>query len=281
MDILRASHTGFPERAHRAGAPVSRFVLVLLFCLCALSPALADDTYRIIHAYPHDPQAFTQGLIYLDGHLYESTGINGRSTLRMEDLETGRTLQNLNVPSQYFAEGLTDWGSKLIQLTWQAHLALVYDRFSFRQVATFPYTGEGWGLTQDGKHLILSDGSAALRFFDPATFRELRRVEVKDSGVPIDKLNELEFVHGEIYANIWHTDRIARISPETGKVLGWINLTGLLPESQRSDPEAVLNGIAYDAAHNRLFVTGKLWPTLFEIKVIPELTKPAPAKHRK
>ena len=260
--------------------------LSLLFLLSgavapALAPAATPETYQVVHTYPHDQQAYTQGLIYLDGHLYESTGLNGHSSLRMEDLETGRILQLQDVPSQYFAEGLTQWGSTLIQLTWQSHVALVYDRASFHFLRTLPYPGEGWGLTQDGKSLILSDGTAALRFLDPETFHELRHVTVRDRGVAVTQLNELEFVRGQIYANVWHTDRIARISPATGKVLGWIDLTGLLPERQRSSPEAVLNGIAYDAEHDRLFVTGKLWPALFEIKVIPAQSKSVPANHRK
>jgi glutamine cyclotransferase len=174
------------------------------------------------------------------------------------------------VSSQYFAEGLTNWGNTLVQLTWQNHLALVYDRATFRFLHTLSYTGEGWGLTQDGKNLILSDGTANLRFLDPETFHVVRQVTVTDHGKPVAQINELEYIHGQVYANIWHTDRIARISPATGKVLGWIDLSNLLPASQRSDPEAVLNGIAYDAQHDRLFVTGKLWPKLFEIKVIPE-----------
>jgi glutamine cyclotransferase len=238
--------------------------------------AAAADTYEVVHTYPHDRDAYTQGLLYQDGHLYESTGLNGRSSLRMVDLETGRVLQEQSVPSQYFAEGLASWGSTLIQLTWQSHIAFVYDRFSFRLLRTLHYEGEGWGLTQDRKNLILSDGSATLRFLDPETFREVRHVVVKDHGAPITELNELEYVHGQIYANVWHTDRIARIAPSTGKVLGWIDLAGILPENQHPDPEAVLNGIAYDPARDRLFVTGKLWPALFEIKVNPQSEQPAP-----
>jgi glutamine cyclotransferase len=258
-----------------------RALLALSLTLLALACAHAQDTYKIVHTYPHDAQAFTQGLIYLDGHLYESTGINGQSSLRMEDLDSGRILQLQAVPEKYFAEGLAAWGSTLIQLTWQSHLALVYDRFSFRLLRTLRYDGEGWGLTSGGKSLILSDGTSTLRFLDPTTFHVERRITVKDHGNRIDQLNELEYIHGEIYANVWHTDRIARISPLNGKVLGWIDLTGLLPASQRSNPEAVLNGIAYDPAHDRLFVTGKLWPSLFEIKVIPEQTKAAsPAQAR-
>ena len=259
-------------------SPIHRTLAVLTFIAAAASLAFAADGYRIVHTYPHDPQAYTQGLLYEDGYLYESTGLNGRSSLRMVDLETGRVLQKADVPQNYFAEGLASWGSSLIQLTWQSHIAFVYDRFSFRLLHTFNYTGEGWGLTEDGKNLILSDGTANLRFFDPGTFREVRRIVVKDHGSQVTQLNELEYVHGEIYANVWHTDRIARISPKTGKVLGWIDLSGLLSPGQVSDPEAVLNGIAYDGAHDRLFVTGKLWPKLFEIKIVPEGTKPAAAK---
>jgi glutamine cyclotransferase len=229
----------------------------------------AQDTYRIVHTYPHDPKAFTQGLVFVDGYLYESTGLNGQSSLRMVDLATGRVLQEQPVDSKYFAEGLTNWGSTLVQLTWETHLGLVYDRFSFRQLQTFFYPGEGWGLTQDGKSLILSDGTATLRFLDPKTFQPIRRITVKDHGKAIPQLNELEYVHGEIYANVWHSDRIARIAPLSGKVLGWIDLTGLLAAKEHSTAEAVLNGIAYDAAHDRLFVTGKLWPKLFEIKIVP------------
>jgi glutaminyl-peptide cyclotransferase len=246
------------------------FLQFVLIWIAAATFAPAADCYRVINSYPHDQQAFIQGLIYADGHLYESTGLEGHSSLRMEELETGRILKFQDVPAKYFAEGLTDWGNTLVQLTWESHVAFVYDRATFHLLKTFHYDGEGWGLTHDTKNLILSDGTATLRFFDPATFREVRRVTVKDEGKPVTELNELEFIHGEIYANIWHSDRIARISPATGKVLGWIDLTGLLPASARSSPEAVLNGIAYDAAHNRLFVTGKLWPKIFEIKIVPE-----------
>jgi glutamine cyclotransferase len=250
--------------------PFKNMILwVIAFVAAGALPCRAADTYRVVHSYPHDAQAFTQGLVYAGGHLYESTGLQGHSSLRMVDVETGRVLQELAVPSQYFAEGLAAWGSTLVQLTWQAHTAFVYDRFSFRQLRTESYAGEGWGLAADGKELILSDGTAGLRFLDPVTFHELRRVIVRDNGIPVMQLNELEVVKGEIYANVWHTDKIARISPVNGKVLGWIDLAGLLPDAQRSDREAVLNGIAYDAAHDRLFVTGKLWPRLFEIKVIP------------
>ena len=251
------------------------------FLLAAASLCRADDSYRIVHTYPHDPRAYTPGLIYVDGHLYESTGLNGRSTLRMEDLTTGRVLQSATVPQQYFAEGLAAWGSTLVQLTWQSHVAFVYDRFSFRLLRTLHFDCDGWGLTADSKNLILSDGTAEIRFFDPATFREVRHIYVADHGQPVTDLNELEYIHGQIYANVWHTDRIARISPETGRVLGWIDLAGLLAPGEVSDPEAVLNGIAYDAVHDRLFVTGKLWPKLFEIKVVPARAKVVPVRHAK
>jgi len=253
-----------------------RIVLLSLF-LGATALAQQTYTYKVIHTYPHDQAAFTQGLIYLDGHLYESTGLKGQSSLREEELETGKIIAFHDVPGQYFAEGLTEWGDTLIQLTWQSHIALVYDRASFHLLRTFPYDGEGWGLTEDGKSLILSDGTATLRFLDPVTFHEVRRITVKDRGAPVKNLNELEFIHGEIYANIWYSDRIARISPQSGKVLGWIDLTGLLPDADRSSRDAVLNGIAWDAQHNRLFVTGKLWPRLFEIEVVPESH---PVRHR-
>jgi glutamine cyclotransferase len=257
---------------------VYRCIIALTFAFPAvLSAQTPVDTYRTVHTYPHDPQAYTQGLVYVDGHLYESTGLNGRSSLRMDDLETGRVLQTAPLPAKHFGEGLAAWGSTLVQLTWQAHIGFVYDRFSFRLLRTFHYEGEGWGLTEDGRDLILSDGTPTLRFLDPQTFREVRHIVVKDDGTPVDQLNELEYVRGEIYANVWHTDRIVRISPATGRVLGWIDLSGLLPANQRSDPEAVLNGIAYDAGHDRLFVTGKLWPKLFEIKVVPETAKLVPA----
>ena len=186
----------------------------------------------------------------------------------MVDLSSGRVLQKYDLPAEYFGEGLTDWGSNLIQLTWKSHTGFVYDRFSFSLLRTFQYDGEGWGLTHDRTRLIMSDGTSYLRFLDPKSFRETGRIHVTDeAGQAIDNLNELEFIHGEIYANIWHSDMIVRISPRTGKVLGRIDLSGIINKRERADDGAVLNGIAYDAAGDRLFVTGKLWPKLFEIKV--------------
>jgi glutamine cyclotransferase len=231
------------------------------------------ETYQVIHTYPHDARAFTQGLVYLNGHLYESTGLVGKSSLREEDPDTGRILTFHDVPAPYFAEGLTEWGNTLIQLTWQNHAVFVYDLSTFKLLRTLPFPPDGWGLTHDDKALIESDGTAKLRFLDPGTLRELRYITVTNHGKPVTQLNELEYIHGEIYANIWYADRIARIAPATGKVLGWIDLTGLLPASDRSTPGAVLNGIAYDAVHDRLFVTGKLWPKLFEIRLAPAKAK--------
>ena len=226
------------------------------------------ERYRVVHAYPHDSSAFTQGLVMVDGMLYEGTGLNGRSSVRAVDLATGRVLQSVKVPSRYFGEGLTDWGGDLIELTWLAHRGFVYDRFSMRLVRTFQYKGEGWGLTHDNKNLIMSDGTPVLRFLDPVTFKVVRTLAVSDGGKPVKELNELEYIHGEIYANVWQTNRIARISPVTGEVIEWIDLSGLLRDEPR-DGNAVLNGIAYDQKSDRLFVTGKLWPKLFEIKLVP------------
>ena len=229
--------------------------------------ATPTSGYQIVKSYPHDSKSFTQGLIFLDGTLYESTGQYGSSTLRRVQLDTAKVLQEYIVPREYFAEGMTNWGPDLIQLTWTTKVGFVYDRATFTIKRTFNFTGEGWGLTQDGTRLILSDGTAVLRFLDPVSFRETGRITVKDRGQPVVDLNELEFVRGEIYANVWHTDRIARISPRTGEVTGWIDLKGLSQTAQAYSPEAVLNGIAYDAAGDRLFVTGKLWSKLFEIRV--------------
>ena len=249
------------------------FRAILLMAALAASIAAAQisaptDSYTVVHTYPHDPHAFTQGLIYVDGHLYESTGLNGRSSLRLVDLTSGNVLQRHDLPAEYFGEGVTDWSSTLIQLTWISHKAVVYDRFSFLQQRTFDYEGEGWGLTHDATQLIMSDGTSSLRFLDPTTFHVIRRLRVTDAnGHPVEKLNELEYIRGEIYANVWETDDIVRISPRTGKVLGRIDLGGIIDKRELRESGAVLNGIAYDTVGNRLFVTGKLWPKLFEIKV--------------
>jgi glutaminyl-peptide cyclotransferase len=250
-----------------------RFLLVLtamtLLPVAAAQISAPTDTYQVVRTYPHDPNAFTQGLIYVDGHLYESTGLNGRSSLRLLDLASGNVLQKHDLAHEFFGEGLTDWGSTLIQLTWTSHKAFVYDRFSFSLQRTISFDGEGWGLTHDETQLILTDGTPTLRFLDPKSLRVTRRLRVADqSGRAVENLNELEYVRGEIYANVWQTNQTIRISPRTGKVLGRIDLTGIIDKRELHGEGAVLNGIAYDAAGDRLFVTGKLWPKLFEIKVL-------------
>ncbi len=216
--------------------------LILFVCAMAASTVAKPragpvDAYHVVHIYPHD-------------------------------LSTGKVLQNYDLPTEYFGEGLTDWGSTLIQLTWKAHKGFVYDRFSFSLLRTFPYEGEGWGLTHDDRQLIMSDGTPYLRFLDPKSFRETKRIRVIDEADrPVENLNELEYIHGEIYANLWQTDKIARTSPRTGRILGWIDLSGIIDKHELEGADAVLNGIAYDSAGDRLFVTGKLWPKLYEITV--------------
>lgn len=223
--------------------------------------------YQIQRVFPHDPRAFTQGLQYLDGFLYEGTGQHGQSSIRKVKLETGEVVQKRNIPAEHFGEGITVWKNDLIELTWQSHVAFVYDRQTFEPKKQFSYPGEGWGLTHDGTDLIMSDGTDQLRRLDPVTFAEKGRIRVTAAGAPLRNLNELEFVKGEIFANIWMTDQVARIAPDTGRVTGLLDLTGLLTASERARTD-VLNGIAYDAEHDRLFVTGKWWPKLFEIKVV-------------
>ena len=227
------------------------------------------ETYRVIHTYPHDPRAFTQGLIYEDGHLYESTGLNGRSSLREVDLRTGKVIKEKMLPQRYFGEGLTNWGDTLVQLTWVAHTGFVWNRSTFQLIRTFHFSGQGWGLTQDGHDLIMSDGTPTLRYLNPKTFQVVRRLTVTYHGKPVREINELEYIRGEIWANIWMTNRIARISPVTGHVIAWINMKGIIPDVELRSSNAVLNGIAWDKADNRIFVTGKLWPKLFQIQVVP------------
>jgi glutaminyl-peptide cyclotransferase len=254
------------------------WTLLLSVCLIGPSCGKRDSTtgtssapatagYEVVNVFPHDSSAYTQGLVFDDGKLLESTGQVGRSSLRRVQLETGDVLQRVSVPPPYFAEGMTLFNGKIYQLTWQDQTGFIYDASSFSKIGEFKYYGEGWGLTHDGESLILSDGTNRLRFIDPATFQVKRMVNVLDHGVPIRELNELEYVNGEIFANVWHEDRIARIEPQTGHVVGWIVLKGLIPKSELSNEEAVLNGIAYDDRNQRLFVTGKLWPKLFEIRI--------------
>lgn len=236
---------------------------------------VTNYSYEIIKTYPHDPAAFTQGLVYHQGDLYESTGLNGQSSLRKVELQTGRVLKKVDVPSQYFAEGLSLFNNRLYQLTWITNRGFVYDLDSFGSVGNFSYTGEGWGLTHDGHSLIMSDGTNQIRFLDPGTFQVQRTISVQDNGTAVRQLNELEYIRGEIFANIWQTDRIARIDPQNGRVTGWVNLAGLLSAEDRARGVDVLNGIAYDEAGDHLYVTGKLWPKLFEIRLVARRDPPS------
>lgn len=235
-------------------------------------------SYEVVNTFPHDSDAYTQGLVFEDGYLFEGTGRYGKSTLRKVELKSGRVVKRDALGRKLFGEGIDVWGDHIVQLTWKAGLGLIYDKQTFRKVGQFRYAGQGWGLTHNGKHFIMSDGTSTLRFLDPKTFRVVRTLKVTDGQRPIEMLNELEFIEGEIFANIWpmegwnaYTNYIARISPETGKVVGWIDLSGLLKPEEQGDPDHVLNGIAYDTKEKRLFVTGKNWPKLFEIKVVPKV----------
>ncbi|MGC2472956.1 MAG: glutaminyl-peptide cyclotransferase [Candidatus Sulfotelmatobacter sp.] len=232
-----------------------------------------EYTFEVVAQYPHDPTAFTQGFTFYGGSFYEGTGRQGQSSLRQVEPKTGRILRKVALSPEFFGEGIAIVGNEVIQLTWLSHTGFVYDLKDFRELRTFKYPGEGWGLTTDGRDLFMSDGSAEIRVLDGSTFSEKRRIKVRDQGKPIDQLNEVEFVEGEIFANVWHSDRIARISPRTGEVLGWIDLTGLLGPFYQRQAEAVLNGIAYDRETKRLFVTGKLWPKIFEIRVVAKSSK--------
>jgi glutamine cyclotransferase len=241
---------------------------VLTASLSAVAQQVPEYTIRVTHVYPHDPGAFTQGLEYRDGFLYEGTGLEGRSNLRKVDLETGKVLQTAALDAQYFGEGITVLNHRVVETTWQSSRGFVYDQNTFQVLSTFSYKGEGWGLTNDGKQLFMSDGTPEIRCLDPASLKEIRRITVHENRQPIARINELEYVKGEIYANVWQADRIVRISPVDGAVLGWIEFPGLLDESEVSAGADVLNGIAYDAKGDRLFVTGKRWPKLFEIQLV-------------
>ncbi len=235
------------------------------------APPVPTYGYKVVRSYPHDRAAFTQGMLVRNGVFYESTGLNGRSGIRKVKIETGEVLQTKPLGAQYFGEGITEWKGSIIQITWQSEIGFVYDLNTFDQTRTWSYKGEGWGLTHDDTHVIMSDGSAQLRYLDPVTLKETSRITVRDARGPVTQLNEIEYIKGEIYANVWQTDRIARISPKDGRVTGWIDLAGLLTPAERASVEqlgGVLNGIAYDAAGDRLFVTGKLWPRVFEIKLV-------------
>ena len=232
--------------------------------------ATRRQTYEVVGSYPHDPTAFTQGLVFHDGYLYEGTGRRGESSLRKVELESGRVLESVDLPPMFFGEGITILKQRVYQLTWQSLTGFVYDLESFAVVGQFRQFTEGWGLTHDGGQLIMSDGSAQIYFLDPETIAPLRQIEVRDQGRPIDQINELEYIDGEIYANVWHSDDILRISPRTGEVLGRIDMSGIIDAELIRNPEAVLNGIAYDTVSKRTFVTGKLWPRLFEVRFISQ-----------
>ena len=253
--------------------PVAAMALSLAFGACVSSTgaqrlAAPVHGFKLIATFPHDSAAFTQGLVFADGEFYESTGLNGESSLRRVEIATGKVLQEVKVPDQYFAEGLALVGDELLQLTWQHHRGFVYDRKTFVQKRTFPYQGEGWGIAYDATGgLVMSDGSDTLTFLDPKTQSVTKTIRVRDAGRPVAQLNELEWIEGEIWANVWTTDRVARISPITGDVKAWIDLSTLWPRAQRQPPADVLNGIAYDKTTRRIFVTGKKWPRVYQIAV--------------
>ena len=247
------------------------FLFLALACGKNRSPNIGAQvpvyTFDVVATWPHDPGAFTQGLEIYQGSLYESTGLYGSSSLRQVDLQTGRVIRRVSIPSEYFAEGITVFQGKIYQLTWQSHKGFIYDLTTFQRLSEFAYDGEGWGLTHDSKYLIMSDGTNRLRFLDPVSFETMRTISVAHKGEPLNDLNELEYIKGEIYANIWQTDRIVRVDPDTGRILGWIDLSGLLSAADRNAETDVLNGIAYDETTDRLFVTGKQWPRLFQIRL--------------
>ncbi len=237
---------------------------VLLLGASAQTPTYG---YRVVASFPHSREAFTEGLFFHQGKFYESTGYNGRSSIRQVDRATGKVLQQTDLPNAYFGEGSIGWKDKLVQLTWRSELGFVFDVKDLKLTSSFRYPGEGWGMTTDGQVLYMSDGTTTLRILNPETLKQTGQIRVSDQGRPVPNINELEWVKGEIWANIWMTDRIVRIEPRSGRVVGYVDLTGLLPANERRGDEDVLNGIAYDAAGDHLYVTGKLWPKLYEIKL--------------
>ncbi len=259
-----------PSKLFVAGlATLLVVVLVLFGPYGSNSETPTTWTYEIVNTFDHDPNAFTQGLIFEDGVLYEGTGLNGQSELRKVELETGKVLQSHRLPDRFFGEGITIFEDRIIQLTYQSRVGFVYDKNTFEQLEKFKYPTEGWGLTHDGKHLIMSDGTPMIYFLDPQTFARVRKIMVLDQDTLVGWVNELEYIDGEIYANVWPGDRIARIDPETGQIIGWIDCRGLLTAQDKHAEIDVFNGIAHDPATGRLFVTGKCWPKLFEIKLVP------------
>ncbi len=251
--------------------------LYLLFAATAMA-ATPEYTYKIIHVYPHDRTSFTEGLEFRAGFLYESTGEESHSVLRKIKLETGEVVQQIKLAPHLFGEGITILDHEIFQLTYKTELGFVYDLATMKAKRTFIYNGEGWSLTNDGTQIYMDDGTPQIRVWDPATLREKRRITVHDDDGPVPQVNELEWVAGEIYANVWQTDTMLRISTANGRVLGKVNLAGLLTDEDRKGRVDVLNGIAYDAAGKRLFVTGKWWPKLFEIRIVPKTIAPKKAK---
>jgi glutaminyl-peptide cyclotransferase len=259
----------------RPFAPVflcaSALLAISLVSSCSAPSASAEPveySYKVVKVYPHDTAAFTEGLVMDQGVMYEGTGLNGHSSIRRVDLETGKVLQSYELPQEYFGEGITTLNNSLIQLTWQSHVGFVYDKSSFQELSRFSYPTEGWGITGDTRRLIMSEGTSNLIFLDPKTFASTGTVAVQDRGTAINNINELEFIKGQVYANIWQTNKIAIIDPQSGWVTGWIDLTGLLQTQNYNGQVDVLNGIAYDSALDRLFVTGKYWPYLFQIELV-------------
>lgn len=274
--LKRQLRRGLSDRRQLASLRICVAFFIVLFAASLSAQTASRSTSRqtptygfeVVEAYPHDENAFTQGLVYHDGFLYEGTGLEGRSSLRKVRLETGEVLQRVDLPYEYFGEGIAIVRDQILELTWKSQVGFVYDLHTFRRLRQFSYPGEGWGLTSNGADVYMSDGTADIRILGAANLREKRRIHVHDGPKPINQLNELEFVEGQIFANIWQTNRIACISPQTGEVVAWIDLTGLLSPMYQLQPGAVLNGIAYDSARKRLFVTGKLWPRLFQIRLI-------------
>jgi glutaminyl-peptide cyclotransferase len=258
--------------------------IALLTVMAGIAGAAADRQptpvmgYTVVARFPHSIASYTEGFLYRDGLFYEGTGLEGHSAVLAIQPETGKVTRRVTLPPEYFGEGIVDWGPYIYEWTWTSHICFVYDRASFGLVKKLSYSGEGWGMTRTNDQIVTSDGSANLTFRDPATFNPVRSITVHDGLAVVEKLNELELVKGEIYANIWHADKVARISPVDGHIIAWIDLSGLLPANKKVDAESVLNGIAYDAQHDRLFVTGKQWPTVFQIRIIPKAESGSPAR---
>ncbi len=257
----------------RCAAVAVRSATLLSFVPGSARAELPVAEAQIVKTYPHDPHAFTEGLFFRDGVFYESTGLQGQSNIRAVDPVSGRVLRSATLPSGLFGEGIVDWGDQLVSVTWRTGIGFRWSLHDFHPRGVFHYPGEGWGLTRDGRNIILSDGTPVLRFLDPDSLKVVRTLNVAAEGQPVERLNELEYVRNEILANVWMTNRIARIDPKTGAVKAWIDVSNLAARVGTTDPDAVANGIAYDGGQGRLFLTGKDWPLLFEVR-IPGLTGP-------